>query len=711
MLNGRQGWPERSAAAEIERATAALWAIPVPADRDSWWRICGSALAEGLDEGEILAWSEAGPNFSRTDARATIRSLARRTATGRGSLFAIARAAGWRDGGERFTTAPAKPAVRIAETATDAGKADRPPPFDFRAVWDASEAATAAHPYIQKKLGLPVGLRVVPDDSSVTIAGRNIAGWLAIPLFAQGTDVPASFQFISPAGEKLTAPGPMAGWFTVGGPMTGAATVFVTEGVGQAWACHQATQYPAVVTFGSSRTAAVVRGLRDMLTASIQTKLVLVPDVGVEAKACAIASEFGCAWVELPADLGRNGDANDLFQRDGPEALAQLLANPKEPDADDWPGTGAVVEFLHAPPPPVQWFAKERLLADRAHVLTGIGGSSKTRALYHLGIGAVLGRLPWAWEVARTGSAALFLAEDTAGGVHRTLAAMRDALGLTAEEIELLGQRLRVFPLAGRDTVLLEAGPRGALEESARVAQLLAALRNVPTPLAFIGLDPALGLTAGEELNPAHQRRLGEFADRLAIATGACVVLVSHAAKNLASADEIGSHSSRGSGALTDAVRGEFVLRTMTAAEARSFGIDGIEERKAHVQLVAAKGNELPPSAFVPVWLRRVAGGVLSPVELTAHEGRTVGQRELRALDVLRRLCAVAAPQLRDWRAACVAEGIISGSASAQEKTMERICSALLQSAMVERGLTRGVYVPASDVPDMHKPPSDPTTP
>jgi hypothetical protein len=52
---------------------------------------------------------------------------------------------------------------------------------------------------------------------------------------------------------------------------------------------------------------------------------------------------------------------------------------------------------------------------------------------------------------------------------------------------------------------------------------------------------------------------------------GACVVLASHSAKALQGADEIGSHSSRGGGAITDAVRAEFVLRTMTAAEAKRY--------------------------------------------------------------------------------------------------------------------------------------------
>lgn len=62
-----------------------------------------------------------------------------------------------------------------------------------------------------------------------------------------------------------------------------------------------------------------------------------------------------------------------------------------------WPDgmSGSVADLIRTPAPDVQWFAHFSLLAYRAHLLTGAGGSSKTRALYHLAIAAVIGRLPW----------------------------------------------------------------------------------------------------------------------------------------------------------------------------------------------------------------------------------------------------------------------------------------------------------------------------
>jgi hypothetical protein len=369
-------------------------------------------------------------------------------------------------------------------------------------------------------------------------------------------------------------------------------------------------------------------------------------------------------------------------------------AGPTGPEKSDWPGCGSIDGYLDAPAPPRRDFVKDRLPANRAAVIAGIGGSSKTRFEYHLGTGGVIGRLPWPWQIERTGSAALVLTEDTAEDVHRTVWAMAEAMRLSADERALLASRLYVFPLAGFDSrLLMSVG--GDLVENGKVAALIDALRALPPPLVFVGLDPALALTDGDELDQAHQRRLGELVDRIAIELDACVMLATHAGKSLANAEEIGSHTARGGGALTDAVRAEYVLRTMTASEARSFGIDSIEERKAHVQLVATKGNALPPAAFAPVWLRRGSGGVLEAADLVPQTAPAIGPREVRALEVLRDLAAVSAPRLGAWRDACLKVNLLTGATDrAREKAMDRIRDALLAARLIEPGATRGFYVP-----------------
>lgn len=375
-----------------------------------------------------------------------------------------------------------------------------------------------------------------------------------------------------------------------------------------------------------------------------------------------------------------------------------LKAKATPPPPEPWPPglSGSVADLIGTPAPDVHWFAHFALLAYRAHLLTGAGGSSKTRLLYHLAIGAILGRLPWGWEIKRTGSAVLFLAEDTVDNVHRTLRDLIDFGGITEAEAELIGERLCVFPLAGKDAVLL-ANVSGALVETAAAEGMRARCKAIPD-LVFIGVDPVIAFTEGDEMNAAHQRRLGELFDRLAIETRACVVATSHAAKHIQNAEEVGSHSSRGSGAITDAVRAEFTMRTMNADEGRKYGITEIERRRAFVQLAATKGNELPPKAFAPIWLKRCEGGVLELADLAAPSADPVGPRELAALDELRRLAATSTPMLKDWRDACAAEGLLTGkNPDAMKKAMDRIRETLMYAGLVKAGMAKGAYVPAED--------------
>jgi hypothetical protein len=353
---------------------------------------------------------------------------------------------------------------------------------------------------------------------------------------------------------------------------------------------------------------------------------------------------------------------------------------------------GLLTGMFSCMPEPVPWFAENRLMAGRGHSLVSLGGTGKTRALYGLGVGGVIGRLPWDWKVTRTGSAALFLTEDTAHDVHRVMHTLGSQL--TEQERVQVIQRLRVFPLAGNPLRLLElVGNR--LVEGAAFDWLQERIDMLPKPVVFIGIDPALAVTDGDELNPSHQRRLGELVDRLAIATGACVVLTTHAAKAINQADELGSHAARGSGALTDAVRGEYVLRNMTADEARRFGIEDRAERQRYVQLAATKGNSMPPEAFAPTWLRRGEAGLLSGVTLDQVERGSVGQRELQALEIMKQHAHQGDLTLSFWRGQCEQAGLVSGTSDgAKEKSMQRIKDALFDAGLIAQGARRGLWVP-----------------
>jgi RecA-family ATPase len=355
-----------------------------------------------------------------------------------------------------------------------------------------------------------------------------------------------------------------------------------------------------------------------------------------------------------------------------------------------WPD-GRLTGMFSCEPEPRRWFAKDRLPLARGIVLAAPGGSGKTMLQYCLAAGGVLGSLPWDWEIAATGSAALFLTEDTPQDVHRVV----HRLGADLDDLKRtrLLDHLRVFPLAGKALRLLELNGN-TLAESAAYGWLMERVSLLPKPVVYIGIDPALGVTEGDEMNPAHQRRLGELADRIAIDTGACVVLTAHAAKSIHQAEELGSHSARGSGALTDAVRGEFTLRTMTAEEARRFGIDDRAERQRYVQLAATKGNHLPPEAYVPTWLRRGDGGMLAGVTLEQVERGTVGDREMKALAIMQRHAPQGDLAMKFWRDECAAAGLLPAGVDAAEKAMQRIKNTLVSAGLVKEGARRGLWIP-----------------
>lgn len=212
-------------------------------------------------------------------------------------------------GPRRPREAPKTPASAPDEAQASKDIAER--------AWGAYGPATAAQDYIQRKLGLPDGLRVTK------------AGDLVAPLFTLDGELVA-LQVIG-AGKKFlkgTRPGlfPDA-CYIVGGQLQDGQTVYVVEGLGQAWSTHQATGKPAAVAFGVGRMAGVAEGLRSHFP---KAKLVLVADVGKEIQMAEIARAVGGSWVECPAGLGDNGDINDLHARDGLQAVADLLAHPKQ---------------------------------------------------------------------------------------------------------------------------------------------------------------------------------------------------------------------------------------------------------------------------------------------------------------------------------------------------------------------------------------------
>jgi RecA-family ATPase len=384
-----------------------------------------------------------------------------------------------------------------------------------------------------------------------------------------------------------------------------------------------------------------------------------------------------------------------MATEDGLNAVKDVLENPVDPGPDagnisQWDEPMDMGTAIHQTPDPMPWLMSDRVPKGRGIILTGLGGSSKTRCLYSIACGSVIGSLPWDWKIESTGKAVLVLTEDTAQDVHRTVHFM--AMDLTDDQKKILSENLITYPLAGKDTRLMVKTSKGTVEKSPLFHHCKKKSLTWED-VVFVGLDPALSVSEGDELDQGHQRALGKMADDLAVQTGATVCLVAHATKGSLIKQELTSHNSRGGGAITDAVRAEYSMRNMTIEEANHAGITDVEERKRHVQLVCTKGNAIPPAAFVPVWLRRDDFGNLAEVDIEMDRKGTLSDQDMDILKVHSEIGAGCPIKLVDWRAECINRGLITGcSENAQNQAMKRVVNKLNKAGLIEKGGSKGLW-------------------
>ena len=358
---------------DTAKAIDALHAIPPDLPRDEWVRVGMAAHAAGLDFDTFDAWSAGAGNYDAAASRDVWKSIKPGKGIGPGTLYRVGAEHGWRMG-------EGKPQQRPMQAPRKAAEPQRKPApgMSPAEVWARCEPATAAHPYITAKAaaGVPLdALRVVPTGDPLRIAGQNMAGALVVP--AYGPEGLQSLQLIPPpgAGKKLNLPGAaMAGAsFTVGEVVPGA-PVALCEGIGQAWACWQATGHPAVACFGWGNVGKVAEALRQREPAA---RLIICPDTGKEESAAEIAQAVGAAVAYMPQGEAQNFDANDLAQRDGFDVLAGLLEAAKEPPKPapryKLLGAGELRDL-----PPLAWRVRGVLPAVGLAALYGPSASGKS---------------------------------------------------------------------------------------------------------------------------------------------------------------------------------------------------------------------------------------------------------------------------------------------------------------------------------------------
>ncbi|HEX7687709.1 MAG TPA: AAA family ATPase [Burkholderiaceae bacterium] len=352
---------------DVERARDALLACDPGCSREEWVRLAMAAKAAGVDLDTFHSWSAQASNYDERDARSVWTSIRRADGIGPGTLFKAAAQNGWSPSSRAVRSKQPQDAKRPAEHRRRVR-----PGMDAAAVWERSVPASDSHGYIAAKQGVPDGLRVLPQDDLLTIAGQRMAGALVVPVNSLDGTL-SSLQFIPApgAGKQLNLPGASIDGVFVVGALRNGAVAYLCEGIGQAWACWKATGQAAIVCFGWGRVRAVASELRKRDPAA---RLVIVPDVGKEPDAEAVAREVCGACALMPGGWGANSDVNDFAQREGFDALEAMLQGARAPLAD-----GVVLlNGADLVPQPVSWLWRDWLALGKLHILAGAPGQGKT---------------------------------------------------------------------------------------------------------------------------------------------------------------------------------------------------------------------------------------------------------------------------------------------------------------------------------------------
>lgn len=198
---------------ELERARSALWSLDAGCDRDTWVRIGMGAKAAGLDFDDFHNWSAGAGNYkNESECRSVWNSIKDGGVTA-ASLFRLALTEGWTDSAE-----PRPERTQSRQSERKPQQASKPLPYNPETLWSDCKPASASNWYVDRKKGLPDGLRVY--SGPLTIAGQACDGALVLPCFTLSGEL-ASLQFVTDNGKPFL-PGVKLhadGCLIVGGPI------------------------------------------------------------------------------------------------------------------------------------------------------------------------------------------------------------------------------------------------------------------------------------------------------------------------------------------------------------------------------------------------------------------------------------------------------------------------------------------------------------
>lgn len=529
---------------EIERARSALQSLSPDVGRAEWVKIGMAAHAAGLSLQDFMEFSRPGATFNESACKATWRSFKNNPAGGvtAAALFGMARDAGWTDDGT-----PGKPTAKPPKAVKTPPEPPREPAPGKSAaeVWGRAVPLTMpTHPYLVRKqaAGVPLGgLRVLPLDDSLTIAGQSMGGALLVPA-ATIDGALQSLQLIPPQGQKMNLPGcPISGALHIVGELVSGGVAYVCEGVATAWTCWQATGDAAVCAFGWGNVGRVAEILRQRDKAA---RIVICPDRDKESQARTIAARLGCSVAELPPGLPGNTDINDYMQTAGigidvvQDLLEAALNAQHAPDVADSQDNFnepqgkplaldmvSVSDVLTNPSPPPVFVWAGYLPRGVVSLFGAHGGTGKSTIALMLATAAALGRPLFGVDTVQC-KTLFFSAEDNGAIVRHRLATICRAWQVNPAD--LAGQ-LQIVD-GTENPELFTADARAAGDTTSTYSALLSLVQAEGFGLVIA--DNASDTFGGDEINRRQVRAFMRALNRLATVGNCAILLLAHVDKS-----------------------------------------------------------------------------------------------------------------------------------------------------------------------------------
>lgn len=292
----------------------------------------------------------------------------------------------------------------------------------------------------------------------------------------------------------------------------------------------------------------------------------------------------------------------------------------------------SIEQYLITPPPPRIWLLEGLLPFGKTGMIVATGGTGKTQLLIQLAMSVATGtKFCNQWEVGKAGKVIMILAEEDDDEIHVRIHNTAKQMLSTESQREKLGKNLLVKSMVSENNLMTSTNKDGDVEITDYPERLVKALKGIDD-IVLIIIDPAARFRGGNENASEDSTRFVEALEYLRKNTGATVLVAHHTNKGSASSEEPSQNASRGSSALTDGVRWQMNLASLSKAECTSNGI--IEaDRLRYLKAAVTKNNYGPP--LEPVLLMRGEGGYLIPVPVGGPK-RT--RDELDTLAILRKI-------------------------------------------------------------------------